>query len=80
MSYGFRHSICNEAFDKWPFAEACRAIRKAGYQPLTVNENGTYKLTIPSDPGVAVPGYWMLFALDSKGVPSVARIIHITNN
>jgi D-psicose/D-tagatose/L-ribulose 3-epimerase len=27
----FRHSICNEAFDKWPFADACRAIRKAGY-------------------------------------------------
>src|SRR5262245_41380212 len=31
MSTGFRHSICNEAFDKWPFADACRAIRKAGY-------------------------------------------------
>ena len=31
MPYVFRHSICNEAFDKWPFAEACKAIRKAGY-------------------------------------------------
>jgi len=48
--------------------------------PLTVNENGTYKLTIPSDPGVAVPGYWMLFAMDAKGVPSVARVIHISHN
>jgi galactose oxidase len=48
--------------------------------PLSVGVDGTYKLTIPSDPGVAVPGYWMLFALDSKGVPSVARVIHITDN
>ncbi|MCU7722172.1 discoidin domain-containing protein [Actinoplanes sp. KI2] len=47
--------------------------------PLTINENGTYRLTIPADPGVAVPGYWMLFALNSKGVPSVGHIVHITN-
>jgi len=26
---------------------------------------------------VAVPGYWMLFAMDSKGVPSVAKVIRI---
>ncbi len=31
MSFRFRHSICNEAFDKWPFADACRAIKRAGY-------------------------------------------------
>jgi galactose oxidase len=38
---------------------------------------GGYELTIPADKGVAVPGYWMLFALDSKGVPSVAKTIRI---
>ena len=38
---------------------------------------GGYDLTIPADRGVAVPGYWMLFALDSKGVPSVATTIRI---
>ncbi|MFF5295191.1 discoidin domain-containing protein [Paractinoplanes globisporus] len=43
----------------------------------TLGSDGTYKLTIPADPGVAVPGYWMLFALDAKGVPSVAKTIHI---
>jgi D-psicose/D-tagatose/L-ribulose 3-epimerase len=32
----FRHSICNEAFDKWPFAEACRAIRRAGYSGIEI--------------------------------------------
>src|SRR5450432_4923791 len=32
----FRHSICNEAFDKWPFADACKAIRKAGYAGIEI--------------------------------------------
>ena len=32
----FRHSICNEAFDKWPFAEACKAIRQAGYTGIEI--------------------------------------------
>ncbi|WP_030440774.1 discoidin domain-containing protein [Actinoplanes subtropicus] len=48
--------------------------------PLSVGADGTYKLTIPSDPGVAVPGYWMLFALNAKGVPSVAHVIHVTHH
>jgi galactose oxidase len=39
--------------------------------------NGTYTLAVPSDPGITVPGYWMLFALDAKGVPSVSKIIQI---
>ena len=44
MAYQFRHSMCNEAFDKWPFADACKAIRKAGYPgieiaPFTLAEN-----------------------------------------
>ncbi|MGD0771974.1 MAG: sugar phosphate isomerase/epimerase family protein [Candidatus Solibacter sp.] len=32
----FRHSICNEAFDKWPFASACKAIRQAGYTGIEI--------------------------------------------
>jgi len=32
----FRHSICNEAFDKWPFADACKAIRLAGYTGIEI--------------------------------------------
>ena len=32
----FRHSICNEAFDKWPFADACKAIREAGYSGIEI--------------------------------------------
>jgi D-psicose/D-tagatose/L-ribulose 3-epimerase len=36
MSYSFRHSMCNEAFEKWPFAAACQAIRKAGYSGIEI--------------------------------------------
>jgi Domain of unknown function (DUF1929) len=34
-----------------------------------------YDLALPADPGIVVPGYWMLFALDATGVPSVSGII-----
>jgi len=37
----------------------------------------TYSVAIPSDPGIAIPGYYMLFALDGEGVPSVARIVRV---
>jgi D-psicose/D-tagatose/L-ribulose 3-epimerase len=33
---GFRQSICNEAFEKWTFADACKAIRKAGYTGIEI--------------------------------------------
>jgi galactose oxidase len=47
--------------------------------PLTASAvNGTtYTLPIPSDPGVTVPGYYMLFAMDAGGVPSVAATVKI---
>jgi sugar phosphate isomerase/epimerase len=36
MSYRFRHSTCNEAFEKWTFGDACKAIRKAGYTGIEI--------------------------------------------
>src|SRR5260370_28839804 len=36
MSYRFRQAICNEAFDKWSFPDACKAIRKAGYEGIEI--------------------------------------------
>lgn len=48
--------------------------------PLTLSTTATntYTFTVPSDPGIAIPGYWMLFALNSAGVPSVAKTLKIT--
>lgn len=51
MSFRFRHSICNEVFEKWDFAESCKAIKKAGYEgieiaPFTLNE---YPATITQE-------------------------------
>ncbi|KAK3170315.1 hypothetical protein OEA41_009702 [Lepraria neglecta] len=37
----------------------------------------TYTLTIPADPGVALPGAWYIFAL-TGGVPSVSKTLKIT--
>jgi len=34
-----------------------------------------YKMSVPSDAGIALPGYWMLFAINAAGVPSVANTV-----
>ncbi|MBV9081574.1 MAG: DUF1929 domain-containing protein [Acidobacteriaceae bacterium] len=45
--------------------------------PLQIvsNSGTSYTVSIPSDTGVVTPGYYMLFANNAKGTPSVARII-----
>ncbi|MFO1069348.1 MAG: RICIN domain-containing protein [Geminicoccaceae bacterium] len=48
--------------------------------PLAVSggsANTGYSLTIPDDPGIVLPGNYMLFALDAAGHPSVARVINL---
>jgi hypothetical protein len=49
--------------------------------PLSIvsSSGNTYQLAVPSDPGVALPGPYMLFALDANGTPSVSRTISIAN-
>ncbi|MGO4392371.1 galactose oxidase-like domain-containing protein [Variovorax sp. M-6] len=39
--------------------------------------DGNYQLSIPAQRGVVLPGNHMLFALDAKGAPSVARTLNI---
>lgn len=46
MSYQFRHSICNEVFEKWALADTCKAIRKAGYGGIEISP-----FTLSDDPG-----------------------------
>jgi D-psicose/D-tagatose/L-ribulose 3-epimerase len=74
MAFLFRHSTCNEAFDKWPFADACRAIRRAGYTgieiaPFTLAENpadvtlaqrGEYRSIMQSEGLTFVGLHWLM--------------------
>jgi galactose oxidase len=47
-------------------------------QADTINgSSNTYALSIPSDSGVALPGYYMLFAINAQDVPSVAATVLI---
>ncbi len=44
MGSSFRHSICNEVYQGWDFAEACRHIKATGYEgieiaPFTLSED-----------------------------------------
>jgi galactose oxidase len=45
---------------------------------FTANGGNRYTVTIPSDPGIALPGIWMLFAMNGNGVPAVAQTVQIT--
>ncbi len=45
--------------------------------PASHGQETTSTLYVPSDPGITVPGYYMLFALSAGNVPSVAKIIQV---
>jgi YVTN family beta-propeller protein len=47
--------------------------------PLSFTTTGTnsYSVAVPSNPGIALPGVYMLFALNEDGVPSVAKNLRI---
>ena len=50
-----------------------------GTSPCSASGN-TLSLTTPPNGSIAPPGYYMLFLLDSAGVPSKARFIQLTPN
>ena len=46
--------------------------------PLYGTNNGlTYSLELPTDPGIFLPGYYMLFAMNAQGTPSVAKFVWV---
>jgi hypothetical protein len=49
------------------------------YVALTLQHRGARRLmvTVPSEPNIAPPGYYMMFLVDDRGVPSVARMVHL---
>ncbi len=48
--------------------------------PFTHDGNGNYQLSAHANINVMTPGHWMLFAVNSEGVPSVASIIQVSTN
>ncbi|MGW7264114.1 galactose oxidase-like domain-containing protein [Streptomyces sp. NPDC054842] len=44
--------------------------------PLSV-DGGNVDLNVTSNPNLAPPGWYMLFAVDANGVPSVAKWVHL---
>ncbi len=48
--------------------------------PFTVDASGQYQLMLSSNVNVLTPGYWMLFALNANGVPSIAKVMQIFTN
>jgi galactose oxidase len=48
--------------------------------PLSLTNTGgnSYSFQLPNDSGILLPGYWMLFVMNSAGVPSVASTLFVT--
>ncbi len=45
--------------------------------PITSHTGGIVTATVPQNPNIAPPGWYMLFLTDSQGVPSIANWIHV---
>jgi hypothetical protein len=45
--------------------------------PFTVRGDGRLDLSVTDNPNLAPPGWYMLFAVDETGVPSVASWVHL---
>ncbi|WP_285503705.1 discoidin domain-containing protein [Actinokineospora sp. NBRC 105648] len=50
--------------------------RRIPLTPTTLSTT-SYRVTVPADPGIALPGHYLLFALDASGVWSPAKTIRI---
>ena len=50
--------------------------RRIPLYPRTTN-GFTYTLPLPTDPGIMVPGYYMLFAMNAQGTPSLAKFVYV---
>ncbi len=48
--------------------------------PFSKNQPGNFVLNFHPNRNVLTPGYWMLFALNSQGVPSIAKVVQVTTD
>ncbi|MCU1645208.1 MAG: hypothetical protein JWN03_5483 [Nocardia sp.] len=46
--------------------------------PFTVTAPGTLSLTMPSGPGLAPPGWYLVVVVDMNGIPSLGRWVRLT--
>lgn len=53
-----------------------KEIYPAGKMARPVTRTWTYQVGLPQDPGILLPGYWMLFVM-RDGVPSIAETIRV---
>jgi hypothetical protein len=49
------------------------------FLPLSFTRNGSNRLSVsaPASPNLAPPGYYLLFVIDTNGVPSVAKVVKV---
>ena len=52
--------------------------RRIALEPASQDGN-TFTVVLPTDSGIALPGYWYLFALTADGVPSVAKFVRVAS-
>ncbi len=51
MSFQFKHAICNEIYEKWPFRDACQSMRRIGYTGIEISP-----FTLAESPSDISPG------------------------
>jgi hypothetical protein len=70
-----------QSFDLIRYGEATHTVDNDQRRiplPIVSSSGDTYQLTIPSDPGIALPGPYMLFAINANGTPSVSATISVS--
>ena len=45
--------------------------------PFTVQADGSLKVDLPANSDLLTPGYWMLFAINDNGTPSIASTVKV---
>ena len=68
-----RSLSCRSARSPTPFNMSASRIEL----PFTVQADGSLLVDLPSNPNVLTPGYWMLFAINNDGTPSIASTIQV---
>jgi Ca2+-binding RTX toxin-like protein len=46
--------------------------------PFTVQADGSLTVDLPANSNLLTPGYWMLFAINNNGTPSIASTVKVT--